>query len=84
MRVDEGDALEKPADVTNHLVDKFRISTEITGGDASCLNGKNERQKISIQNMVSAGIIGSNQHEKNCVVYQKHHLKYTYEKYIVH
>ena len=40
---------------------------ENTGGDASWLNGKNERHNISIHNMVREGIIGINQHEnKRC------------------
>ena len=36
---------------------------ETTGGDAYWLNVKNERQKISIQNMVTEGLIDSNKHE---------------------
>ena len=37
---------------------------ETTGGDASWLNGKNERHKIRIHNMVISGIIDNNQQEK--------------------
>ena len=56
---------------------------ETTGGDASWLNGKNKRQKISIHNMVISGIIDTNQHEKNGPVPQKHHQKSIDARYIV-
>ena len=37
----EDGALEKSTDVTNLLVDDFRISMETTGGDASWINVNN-------------------------------------------
>ena len=37
--VDKYSALENSIDVTNLLIDKFRISMKTTGGDASWLNG---------------------------------------------
>ena len=41
VRVDDNGALENSTDITNLLVDKFNISMETTGDDASCLNEKN-------------------------------------------
>ena len=41
VRVDEYGALEKSIDVTNLLVDDFRISMENTGGDASWIKVNN-------------------------------------------
>ena len=55
--------LANSTDVTNLLVDEFKISMETTSGDASLLDGNNERQKISIQNMLRAYILDSNQNE---------------------
>ena len=57
-------ALENSTDVTNLIVDDFNTSMETNGGDASWLNRNNERHKISIHNMVGAGLMKSNQHEK--------------------
>ena len=48
IRVDGDIALENSTDVTNLLVDDFKISMETTGGDVSWLNGKNERHNRSI------------------------------------
>ena len=39
--VDKNNALENSIDVTNCLVDEFRITMETTGGDASWINGNN-------------------------------------------
>ena len=36
---------------------------EITGGDASWINGNIERHNRSIHNMVKSGLLDSNQHE---------------------
>ena len=55
--------LANSTDVTNLLVDEFKISMETTSGDASLLDENNERQKISIQNMLRAYILDSNQTE---------------------
>ena len=41
VRVDEDSALSNSTDVTNLLIDKFKTSSETTGGDASWLNGNN-------------------------------------------
>ena len=57
MRFEEDIALENSTDVTNLLVDDFRIAMENNGGDASCLNGNNERHNISIHNMVKSGLL---------------------------
>ena len=46
--VDEDTVLESSTDVTNLLVDYFKISMETTVGDASWVNGKNERHNIII------------------------------------
>ena len=59
---DEDGALENPTDVTNLLVDELKIPMENTGGDSPWINGKNERNKRSIQNMVRSGLIESNKH----------------------
>ena len=64
MIVDEDGVLENSTDVTNLLVDDFRISVETTGGDASWINENNEKHNISIHNIVRAGLIDSNQHGK--------------------
>ena len=56
---------------------------ETTGGDAYWLNEKNERHNRSIQNMVRAGLLDSNQHEKNGAVYQKHQPRFIYAEYKV-
>ena len=65
-RVDNYSALENTTDVTNLLVDELKISMENTGGDAYCLNIKNERHNRSIHNMVKSGLLDSNQHGKKC------------------
>ena len=41
LRVDEYVDLSNSTDITNLLVDPFKISMETTGGDASCINGNN-------------------------------------------
>ena len=61
--VDEDGSLVKSTDVTNLLVDYFRMSMESTGGDASWINVNNERHNKSIHKMFRAGLIDSNQHE---------------------
>ena len=76
VRVDNDDALEKSADVTTILVEEFSIAMLTTSGDASQLNGNNERYNIIVINMIAAGIVDSDEHEKNGVVHQKNHLKY--------
>ena len=48
MRVDVDGALEKSTENTNLLVYEFNTSMENTGGDASWINGKNERHNRSI------------------------------------
>ena len=54
--------LEKSTYVTNLLVDELNISMENTGGDASCLNGKNEWHNKIIHNMVMSGLLDSNKY----------------------
>ena len=71
VRVDEDIALASSTDVTNLLVDEFKIFMETTGGDASWINGNNERHNRSIHNMKRAGLPDSNQHEINGAVQQK-------------
>ena len=66
MKVYEDGELEKSTDITNLLVDDFRISMETTGGDASWLNVNNKIHNISIHNMVISSLIESNQHENKC------------------
>ena len=39
---------------------------ETNGGDDSWINGNNEQHNIIIQNMIIAGLIGSNQNENKC------------------
>ena len=56
-------SLQKSTYVTNLLVENFNISMETTGGDALWINGKNEIQNISIDNMVIEGLLDSNQYE---------------------
>ena len=41
---------------------------ETTGGNASWINGKNEKHNRSIHNMVIEGLLDINQHEKNGAV----------------
>ena len=62
VRVDEDIALASSTDVTNLLVDEFKISVETTGGDAYGINGKNGRYNRSIQNMVISDLLDINQH----------------------
>ena len=62
-RVFEDSALENSTCVINLLVDEFKIYMKNTGGDASWLNGKNERHNRIIHNMVRAALIDSNYHE---------------------
>ena len=63
IRVDKDSALKNSTDVKNLLVDDFKISMETNGDDAYWLNGKNERNKISIHNMVKSALLDINQHE---------------------
>ena len=60
----EEGALEKSIYVTNLFVNCFRIAMETTGCDASWINGNNEQHNRNNHNIVIAGLIGSNQHEK--------------------
>ena len=64
IRVDEDSELANSKDVTNLLVDEFKISMENNAGDASWLNGKNERHNRSIHNMEREALLDSNWHEK--------------------
>ena len=57
---------------------------ENTGGDESCINGNNEIHNTRINNMVRAGILDSDQHEKNDAVKQIHQQKYIYASSIGH
>ena len=57
-----------------------KLTMENTGGDASWLNGNNERHNRSIHNMVIAGLLDINQHAKNGPVQQRHHQKSIYAK----
>ena len=72
MIFDEDYALEKSTSFTNLIVYDLIISMENTGGDESCINGNNEIQNTRINNMVRAGILDSDQHEKNDAVKQIH------------
>ena len=76
VRVNEDGFLEKSAAVTKFLVGIFIIFMETTGVDASWINRNNEGNNRIIHNMVGAGFIDMNQHEKNGVSQQKHQLKY--------
>ena len=51
VRVDEGGSFSNSTDVTNLLVEEFKLSMGSTGGDASCINGNNERYNRSIHNI---------------------------------
>ena len=53
--------MENSTDVTNFLLDDFSITTETNGGDASCINGRNERNNKIIHKMVRSGILDMNQ-----------------------
>ena len=72
LRVDEDGALEKSTYVTNLLFYDFRITMETTGGDASWLNGNNERHNRIIHNVVREGLIYSNKHKKNVALQHKY------------
>ena len=84
MIFDEDYALEKSTSFTNLIVYDLIISMENTGGDESCINGNNEIQNTRINNMVRAGILDSDQHEKNDAVKQIHQQKYIYASSTVH
>ena len=62
IRIDEYSVLKNSTDVTNLLVESFKISMETTGSDASCLNVKNKIHNRSIHNMVIAGFFYINKH----------------------
>ena len=64
MIVDGNVSLENSTDVTNLLVDDFKMSMETTGGNALWTNGNNERHNRSIHNMVRSGLHDIIQHEK--------------------
>ena len=51
VKLDGDSSLATSIDVTNLLVDQFTISMENTGGDASSINGNNERHNRIIHNM---------------------------------
>ena len=63
IRVDEYSALVNSIDVKNLLIDELKISMETTVGDASWINGNNERHNRSIHNMLRAGLLDINYHE---------------------
>ena len=56
--------MDKSIDVTNLLIEEFKISMETTGGDASWMNGKNKIHNKSIHKMVKSGLLDKNQHAK--------------------
>ena len=62
--IDEDSALEKSTYIKSLLVDRFKISMETAGGDASWINGKNERHNRRIHNMVRAALLDINKHLK--------------------
>ena len=84
VRVYNYGALVYSTDVTNLLVDEFRITMENTGGYASWIYVKNERHSRSIHTMVRADIVDINQNGKICSVKQKHQQKYVDAISIVH
>ena len=84
VRFYEDSALENSIDVTNLLIEEFKISMETTGGGASWINGMNERHNRSIHNMVRSGLLGINQHEKNGAVKHRKQQSSIYAKYTVH
>ena len=45
---------------------------QTTSGNLSWINDNNERHNRRINNMVRAGLIDSDQHEKNGAVQQRH------------
>ena len=63
MIVNNYGTLENSIDVTNLLVNGFRLFMENTGGDASYINGKKERHNKSIDSMVKGGLLESIQHK---------------------
>ena len=75
--------METSTDFSNLLVDFFRIATGNTVDYTSWLYRKNDRHNIIIQKMVRAGLLDSNQHEKNDAVQQKHQQKSIYSSFIV-
>ena len=83
IRVDEDSALANSTDVTNLLVDEFKISMETTGGDAYWLNGKNERHNISIHNMVREYLLIIIIMKTNGDLQQKYQKKFINIKYTV-
>ena len=67
MRTDEDGALARSSEFTSMLLDEYRITLQTTGGFASWLNSKNERQNQTIHNMTRAGIIdGEVEDDKWC------------------
>ena len=54
--------MENSTDITNLIIEEFKISMETTSCDASCINGKDERHNRSIYNMVRSGLMDNNQH----------------------
>ena len=63
IRVDEDSVLANSKDITNLLVDDFKISMETNSGDASWINIRNERHNRSIHNAVIADLLDIDQHE---------------------
>ena len=45
---------------------------ETTSGYASWVNGNNKTHNRNIHKMVKSGLLGINQHEKNCGAKQRH------------
>ena len=68
-RVDDDGVLENSTDATNLLVYELIIATETTSGDASRINGNNERHNIRIHTMFRSNIITSN---KNWILWEAH------------
>ena len=84
MRVDEYGALVKSIDVTNLLVDYFRISMENTRVDASWTNVNNERHDISIYTVVISGFIYSNEHKNKDALHHRYQKKSIDASFIAH
>ena len=64
MRVDDDGVLANSTDVTKNLVDKFNISMESNGCDASWINGNNERHNIRNSEIIRAELLDRNKHIK--------------------
>ena len=76
MIVDEDGSFSNSKDVTNLIVDKFKITTKTTGGYASWINGKTNDKPEEYTTWLEEVLLTIINMKANGFVQQKNNLNY--------